>query len=186
MRRCRPKGWAESIGFRWPTLWPTPTSRLRASSPRHEQGGRVETLMRRSYFEASCREDFQPQSGFDGRCLASTKRLANPTTPASAGRDPRLSSGRLPVPSARHPAVASADAASSHFRQVGTTRHCAKRVWSAYAADPGRSEFPLGPPSLAPHTEEAATRRYFVENDSSVVLRPKPPLPALWRARRGS
>jgi hypothetical protein len=183
MTRCRPKGWAESIGFRWPTLWPTPPSRLRASSPRHEQGGRVETLMRRSCLSTSLPSALQPQSGFDGRRLASTQRLANPTTPASAARDTRLPSGPLPVPCARHPAVASADAAGSHFRHVGTTRLSARRVWSAYAADPGRSVSPLTS-SFAPQEWKAATRLYIICVDSSVVLRPKPHLPALSRARR--
>lgn len=184
MRKCRPKGLAESIGFQWPTLRPTPPSSLRASSPRHEQGGRVETLMRRSWLSASCCSLLQPQSSFDCRRLAPANASANPTTPASAARDPRLSSGPLPVPSVPTSCRDLADAASSHVRQAGPTRLSARRVWSAYAADMGRSEFPLEPPSLAPRLWWAASRLAISKNDSSVVLRSEPPLSALSRARR--
>jgi hypothetical protein len=175
MRRkhCGPKVLPATVGYRKPTVdgaCRSIASVRRASSPRPEQGGRVETLMQRSWLSTSCASLLQPQSGFDGRRLASTSGLANPTTPASAGRDPRLSSGPLPVPSARHPADASAVAAVSHM-PAASIRLSARRVWSAYAADPGRSEFPLEPPSLAPRRKPLPGASMLL-NDSLVASRP--------------
>jgi hypothetical protein len=153
--RSRPKVLAKRVGFRWPT--PTASS-PRASSPRLEQGGRLETLIQGICFEASCLSPFTPQSVFDCRRLATPGGSANPTTPASAGL--------RPVPSGLRPL---ADAAGSHV-PAAPTHPLARRRWSAYADDSGRSAFPLGPPSFAPEGV-AATRPAISENDATVAFR---------------
>ena len=124
--RSRPKVLAKRVGFRWPT--PIASS-PRASSPRLEQGGRSETLIQGICFHASCILAFTPQSVFACRRLATPEGYATPTTPASAGL--------RPVPS-----VPSADAAGSHV-PTAPTHPLARRWWSAYADDGGRSAFPL-------------------------------------------
>ncbi len=146
MTRCRPKVWAERVGFQWPT--PHASSR-RASSPRLEQGGRLETLIRGIWMQASC---LTPQSGFDCRRLAPPGGFTNPTTPASADVDHSLSLAPPPVPSVA--AAPSADARVLHV-PAAPARPFARRRWSAYADDSGRSAFPLEPPSVAPEGEPA-------------------------------
>jgi hypothetical protein len=139
MSRYRPKGLAKGVGFQRPTA-----SGLRASSPRPDQGGIVETLIQASFISGSSLSCIAPESGFDRRRLAQALAIANPTTPASAGACP------APVPS--HASARSADAAASH-EPSAPTRPSARRGWSAYADDGGRSEFPLEPPSFAPEGE---------------------------------
>lgn len=151
--RSGPKVLAKALGFRKPT--PNASSH-QASSPRLEQGGRLEILMQGICFEASCLSPFTPQSAFDCRRLASTAGLANPTTPASAVL--------RTVPS-----VPSADAAGSHV-PAAPTLPLARRRWSAYADDSGRSAFPLEPPSFAPEGV-AAERPAISGNDATVAFR---------------
>jgi hypothetical protein len=168
MTNCGPKVLAKGIGFQRPT--PNASS-PRASSPRLEQGGRLETLIRGISFEVPFLSAFSPQSAFDCRRLASTDGLANPTTPASAGL--------RPVPS-----VPSADAAGSHV-PAAPTHPLARRRWSAYADDSGRLAFPLEPPSCAPEGR-AATRPTIALNSSSAALRSvrgSSAFSGLWRAR---
>jgi hypothetical protein len=166
LSRSRPKVLAKALGFRWPT---PQASSSRASSPLLEQGGRLEILIQGICFEASCLSPFTPQSSFDCRRLASTDGLANPTTPASAGL--------RPVPS-----VPSADAAGSHV-PTAPTHPLARRRWSAYADDSGRSAFPLGPPSFAPEGV-AAPRPAISRKDASVAFRSIRLSQAVLRARR--
>jgi hypothetical protein len=164
--RSRPKVLANRVGFRWPT--PNASS-PQASSPRLEQGGRLETLIQGICFHASCIFAFTLQSSFDCRRLASTESLANPTTPASAVL--------RTVPS-----VPSADAAGSHV-PAAPTHPLARRRWSAYADDSGRSAFPLEPPSFAPEGV-AATRPTISRKDATVAFRSIRLSQAVLRARR--
>ncbi len=141
LARSWPLVWSLGVGLQWPTLPHTaPLSSLRASSPSLDQGGIVKTLMQASF---SSKERtvivLTPQSGFDRRRLA----VANPTTPASAAGDFRLSDSPPSVPS-----LCSADAAGSQV-PLAPTRSSPSRVWSAYADDGERSAFPLEPPSFA-------------------------------------
>jgi hypothetical protein len=171
--RSRPKGLAKRVGFRWPTpkrAFPALTSSPRASSPRLEQGGRREILIQGICFHASCISAFTPQSASACRRLATPRGYANPTTPASAGL--------RPVPS-----VPSADAAGSHV-PAAPTHPLARRRWSAYADDSGRSAFPLEPPSFAPEGA-AATRPAISRKDATVAFRSLRLSQAALRARRG-
>jgi hypothetical protein len=179
MSRCRPQGLAETVGFQRPTLtgaFGSLASSPRASSPRLEQGGRLETLIQRTSYPTVCIEDCSPQSGFDRRRLAPPNGSANPTTPASAGHR-RLAT--RPVPSGLSP---SADAAGSHV-PAAPTHPLARRRWSAYADDGGRSAFPLEPPSFAPEGLPA-TRASISLISAPVVLRSHRPLAAFSGPRR--
>ncbi len=61
-----PQEWAKGVGFHKPTLSPTRSSSPRASSPRLDQGGIVETLMEGIWqTEEMAFEPFTPQSPFD-------------------------------------------------------------------------------------------------------------------------
>ena len=171
--RPRPKVLAKGVGFRWPT--PIASS-PRASSPRLEQGGSLETLIRGICFQASCLSPFTPQSSFDCRRAAPPRGSANPTTPAPAGH--RRFATR-PVPSGLRP---SADAAGSHV-PAAPTHPLARRRWSAYADDSGRSAFPLGPPSFAPQGV-AAERPAISSHDASVAFRSISLSQAALRARK--
>ncbi len=162
--RCRPKGWAESIGFRWPT--PGDASVLRASSPRPDQGGSVKPLMQADFVSGAWCNVVAPQSDFDRRRFAPSVALANPTTPASADADLRPLVAPASVPSP--PIGGSADAGGSHV-PLAPTRAPSRRWWSAYTDDGGRSEFPLEPPSFATQWW-AARRPFIVSKDSSVAL----------------
>lgn len=174
MSRCRPLVLAEGVGFQRPT--PIASS-LRASSPRLEQGGRVETLIRGIYIRASCST---PQSGFDCFRLAPPDGSANPTTPASADGDRSLSVAPPPVPSVA--TAPSADAVVSHV-PAAPARPLARRRWSAYADDSGRSAFPLGPPSFAPEGPPAKRASISLES-LAVPLRSNRPSQAFSWARR--
>ena len=146
MTRCRPRGLAESVGFRWPTLGAA--SALRTSSPRTDQGGSVKASCRPTFLSEFRCAVVAPQSDFDRRRFAPADASANPTTPASAGDDSSLSVAPPPVPSP--PDGVSADAVAEH-EPAAPTRTPASRWWSAYTDDVGRSEFPLDkPPSFAP------------------------------------
>ena len=172
MNRCRPKGWAENIGFRWPT--PRATSGQRASSPRPDQGGSVKASCRPTFAFGSSVKVVAPQSDFDRRRFASSVAFANPTTPASAVAN-------APVPS---PLCGSADAGGSHV-PAAPTRTPARRWWSAYTDDDGgRSEFPLEPPSFAT-LWWAATRPSTDRKNSTAALPPFHVSQALSRAWRG-
>ncbi len=164
--RSRPKGLAKTVGFRWPT--PNASSQ-RASSPRLEQGGRLEILIQGICFEASCLSSLTLQSAFDCRRLATPRGYANPTTPASAVL--------RTVPS-----VPSADAAGSHV-PAAPTHPLARRRWSADADDSGRSAFPLEPPSFAPEGV-AAARPAISLHDATVAFRSIRLSQAALRARR--
>lgn len=174
MSRCRPKVLAERVGFQWPT--PIASS-PRASSPRLEQGGRLETLIRGIYFQASC---LTPQSGFDCRRLAPPSGSTNPTTPASAVDERSLPLSSPPVPSVA--AAPSADAGVSHV-PAAPARPLARRRWSAYADDSGRLAFPLEPPSFAPEGEPAK-RAAISSDDAPGVQRSIRPSAGLLRVRR--
>jgi len=169
-RWCRPQVLAETVGFQWPTpsgAFGSLASSPRASSPQLEQGGRVETLIQRPLSRPRKSAVGPPQSGFDRRRLAPLSGSANPTTPASAGH--RRFATR-PVPSGLRP---SADAAGSHV-PAAPTHPRARRRWSAYADDVGRSAFPLGPPSFAPKGLPAS-RALISWNGSSAALRSSRP-----------
>ena len=144
-----PKGWAKTVGFHKPAVRPVRphiTSSSRASSPPLDQGGRVENLMQGIWQQRS----HSPHNRFSTVVgLASSSVLANPTTPAAAVVDPF---GPPTVPSGLRP---SADAGVSQV-PTAPTRPLARRGWSAYADDSGRSEFPLEPPSFAPRWWAAA------------------------------
>ena len=165
MNRYRPKGWAESVGFRWPI--PGGASGQRASSPQPDQGGSVKASCRPTSAFGNLVKVVALQSDFDRRRFASSVAFANPTTPASAVADLRPSVSPAAVPS---PAVAgSADAGGSHV-PAAPTRAPARRWWSAYTDDDGgRSEFPLEPPSFAP-LWWAVSRPLVVLNDSTAAL----------------
>ena len=165
MKRCRPKGWAESVGFQWPI--PRSASGQRASSPRPDQGGRVKASYRPTSVSGSSVNVVAPQSDFDRRRFTSSGAFANPTAPASAVADLRPSVSPAAVPS---PAVAgSADTDGSHV-PAAHTRAPATRWRSAYTDDDGgRSEFPLEPPSFAT-PGWAVTRPFSLFNDSTVAL----------------
>ena len=171
-RRSWPLVLTVGVGFQWPTLGPSPisppTSRLRASSPRLDQGGIVKTLMQgASLLLESNYSVSTPQSGFDRRRLASAFAFAAPTTPASAGPETSLPVILGPVPSL---VPHSADAAASHV-PLAPTRTTASRVWSAPADDDGeRSEFPLEPPSFALWRRPALKRAITNYQDLSVAL----------------
>ena len=174
MSRCGPKVLAERVGFQWPTL---NASRLWASSPRLEQGGRLETLIRGIYSRAC---GSTPQSGFDCRRLAPPSGSTNPTTPASADDERSLSLASPSVPSVA--SAPSADAVVSHV-PAAPTRPLARRGWSACADDSGRSAFPLEPPSFAPEGEPA--KRAAISPDHALaVLRSIQPSADLSTARR--
>jgi hypothetical protein len=173
MKKCRPKGWAESIGFQWPT--PGQASSPRASSPRPDQGGSVKPSCRPTFVSEFGLIEVAPQSDFDRRRLASSNAFANPTTPASA-----VASATVPSP----PASGSADAGGSHETR-SPTRAPTSRVWSASADDDGgRSEFPLEPPSFA--AQWWAVKRPSSDwKDSAVDLPLFRVSQALSRRRRG-
>jgi len=167
MSRCRPKVLAERVGFQWPTVEGAEgslTSSLRASSPRLEQGGRVKTLIRGVCSAPVAHAAFTPQSGFDCRRLAPPDGSTTPTTPASAGVDRSLSLAPPPVPSVA--AAPSAAAEASHV-PAAPARPLARRRWSAYADDSGRSAFPLRPPSFAP--EGWPAERAFISSDDAAI-----------------
>lgn len=174
MSRCRPQVLAKGVGFQRPT--PSASS-PRASSPWPEQGGSVKTLIQRTLSRPRNSAVSPPQSGFNRRRLAPLGGSANPTTPASAGL--RRFATR-PVPSGLRP---SADAAGSHV-PAALTHPLARRRWSAYADDVGRSAFPLEPPSFAPKGLPA-TRAQISWNGSSAALRSIDRSTASWRPWRG-
>ena len=61
-----PQEWAKGVGFHKPTADPNTSSSRRASSPRLDQGGIVETLMEGIWqTEEMAFESFTPQSPFD-------------------------------------------------------------------------------------------------------------------------
>ena len=61
-----PQEWAKGVGFHKPTADPATSSSRRASSPRLDQGGMVETLMEGIWqTEEMAYEPFTPQSPFD-------------------------------------------------------------------------------------------------------------------------
>ena len=61
-----PQEWAKGVGFHKPTVSPAASSSRRASSPRLDQGGIVETLMEGIWqTEEMAFEPFTPQSPFD-------------------------------------------------------------------------------------------------------------------------
>ena len=61
-----PLEWAKEVGFHKPTPDPAASSSRRASSPRLDQGGMVETLMEGIWHTAEmASEPFTPQSPFD-------------------------------------------------------------------------------------------------------------------------
>jgi len=165
MSRCGPKVLAEGVGLQWPTAgaFGSLASSPRASSPRLDQGGSVKTLIR----GISAFRGFTPQSGFDCRRLAPPNGFANPTTPASAVGDRSLLLAPPTVPAADKSALAGA--AGSHV-PAAPTRPAARRWWSAYADDSGRSEFPLEPPSFAPEWWPAERASISLQ-DLAVVLR---------------
>lgn len=161
--------WSDAVGFQWPTPPPWPTtqaSRLRASSPRPDQGG----ISKPSYGGSAPHSSpspgaFTPQSGFACRRLASLDHFANPTTPASAAGDVRPSDSPPSVPS-----LCSADAAGSQV-PLAPTRSSTSRVWSAYADDRERSAFPLEPPSFALRWRPRFGGAFASLENSSVALR---------------
>ncbi len=104
------------------------------------------------------------------RRLAPPSGSANPTTPASAVL--------RTVPS-----VPSADAAGSHV-PAAPTHPLARRRWSAYADDSGRSAFPLGPPSFAPEGVPRPDGAAISHKDASVAFRSIEAAQVLLRARR--
>ena len=60
-----PQEWAKGVGFHKPTADPATSSSHRASSPRLDQGGMVETLMEGIWqTEELAFEPFTPQSPF--------------------------------------------------------------------------------------------------------------------------
>ena len=144
-----PKEWAKGAGFHKPTVRPVRphiASSSRALSPPLDQGGRLENLMQGIWQQRG----HSPHNRFSTVVvLASANVLANPTTPAAAVVDPF---GPPTVPSGLRP---SADAGVSQV-PTAPTRPLARRGWSAYADDSGRSEFPLEPPSFAPRWWAAA------------------------------
>jgi hypothetical protein len=144
-----PKGWAKAAGFHKPTVRPVRphiASSSRALSPPLDQGGRLENLMQGIWQQRG----HSPHNRFSTVVvLASANVLANPTTPAAAVVDPF---GPPTVPSGLRP---SADAGVSQV-PTAPTRPLARRGWSAYADDSGRSDFPLEPPSFAPRWWAAA------------------------------
>ena len=167
MSRYRPQVLAERVGFQRPTptgAFGSLASSPRASSPHLEQGGSVETLIRRTWHGIGWLKGGSPQSGSDRRRLAPPIGSANPTTPASAGH--RRSATR-PVPLGLRP---SADAAGSHV-PAAPTHPLARRRWSADADDGGRSVFPLEPPSFAPEGVAATRPATSWHGSSSVALR---------------
>ncbi len=168
MSGCRPKLLADGVGFQRPTVGAAGSvaSSLRASSPCLDQGGSVKTLIRGICPHPSIPQPaFTPQSDFDCRRLASPAGSTNPTTPASAVGDRSLSFAPPTVPSGLR---LLADATVSHV-PAAPTRPAARRRWSAYADDSGRSEFPLEPPSFAPEWWPA--RRALMLDALLVALR---------------
>ncbi len=178
MTNYGPQVLAERVGLQWPTAGAFgPASSPRASSPRLDQGGTLETLMQGIWQPRG----HSPHNRFSTVVvLASANAFANPTTPAPAVADRRPSVAPATVPSA----AASADAWSSQV-PAAPTRPVAGRGWSAYADDRGRSAFPLEPPSFAPK-EKAATRPSVPLDDLAVVLQPvrlPAPVSRAWRRR---
>ncbi len=141
-----PKEWAKRVGFHKPTVRPARphiASSSRASSPQLDQGGTLENLMQGIWQQRG----HSPHNRFSTVVvLASASVLANPTTPASAVDDKRPLVLPSTVPAGLRPL---ADAGGSQVPAAPTRPH-ARRGWSAYADDSGRSEFPLEPPSFAP------------------------------------
>jgi hypothetical protein len=136
MKRCRPQVLAKGVGFQWPTAgaFGSPASSSRASSPPLDQGGTLENLMQGIWQHRS----HSPHNRFSTVVvLASSCGLANPTTPASAVGDRRPLVAPSTVPSGLCPL---ADAGGSQVPPA-PTRPPARRGWSAYADDGGRSEF---------------------------------------------
>lgn len=114
-----------------------------------DQGGTLENLMQGIWQHPS----HSPHNRFSTVVvLASANALANPTTPASAVDDRRPLVAPSTVPAGLRPL---ADAGGSQVPSA-PTRPPARRGWSAYADDSGRSEFPLEPPSFAPRWWAAA------------------------------
>ena len=172
MSRCGPKVLAEAAGFQRPTV---------SLGLRPGQGGSVKALMQAAFRSGPASAEVgTPQSGFDRRRLATPEGSANPTTPASAAGDCSL---RFAPPTVPSPALAgSADATVSHV-PAAPTRPAARRWWSAYADDGGRSEFPLEPPSFAPGWWPVKRASISLDG-SSAALRSKRPSEALPEARR--
>ena len=173
-----PQEWAKGVGFHKPTvggLTPPTLPSQRALSPRLGQGGRVETLM----------QGIWPRRGHSPHNRISTVvgleplpyglPFSNPTTPAAAVVDPF---GPPTVPSGLRP---SADAGVSHVPSA-PTRPLARRGWSAYADDCGRSEFPLEPPSERP--KGGRLRRPLILDDQRIAKRAERPFWGLSAARR--
>lgn len=183
MSRCGPKVLAEGVGLQWPTAgaFGSLASSPRASSPRLDQGGSVKTLIRGFCFRTPdpSRLAFTLHSGFDRRRLAPPTGSANPTTPASAVGDRSPLFAPPTVPAGLRPL---ADAGVSHVPSA-PTRPAARRWWSAYADDSGRSAFPLEPPSFAPEWWPAERASISLE-DLAVVLRSIRASVALSGARR--
>ena len=147
-----PKEWAKAVGFHKPAVRPDGphiASSSRASSPPLDQGGTLENLMQGIWQLGS----HSPHNRFSTVVvLASANALANPTTPASAVDDRRPLVAPSTVPAGLRPL---AGAGGSQVPSA-PTRPPARRGWSAYADDSGRSEFPLEPPSFAPRWWAAA------------------------------
>jgi hypothetical protein len=140
------------VGFHKPTarlVRPHIASSSRASSPPLDQGGRLENLMQ-GIWQQRGHSPHNRVSTVVG--LAQAYAFANPTTPASAVDDRRPLVAPSTVPAGLRPL---ADAGGSQV-PAAPTRPPARRGWSAYADDSGRSEFPLEPPSFAPRWWAAA------------------------------
>ncbi len=177
-----PKEWAKTVGFHKPTVRPARphiASSSRASSPPLDQGGRLENLMQGIWQQRG----HSPHNRFSTVVgLAQAFALANPTTPASAVDDRRPLVLPSTVPAGLRP---TADAGGSQVPSA-PTRPPARRGWSAYADDSGRSEFPLEPPSFAPGGWAAAPPLLIVGDQMVAVpaKRPSYAVPEAWEVGR--
>jgi hypothetical protein len=165
-----PLRWPAAVGFHKPTPQAArrrSTPSLRTSSRRLGQGGRVETIM----------QGIWPRGGHSPHNLVSTVvgleplpyglPFSNPTTPAAAVVDP---CGSPPVPSGLRP---SADAGVS-LVPAALAPPTARRWWSAYADDWGRSAFLLEPPSSRPKEGGCAAMLFWTTRKSRDALKGRP------------